>query len=68
MNTDDLQASAAAPLLADTDARRRRPGTALACLRCWRDLRKVGATGEAREAALSGLTGPADTDPTNQRN
>ena len=68
MNTDDIQTTAAAPLLADTDARSRRPGTALACLRCWRDLRRVGATGEAREAALFGLTGPAGTDLTNQRN
>ena len=63
MNTDDLQTSAAAPVLIDTEARRRRPGTALGCLRCWRDLRRSGAPQEAREAALMGLTGPVHTDP-----
>ena len=69
MNTDDLQTSAAAPVLIDIDTRRYRPGTALGRLRCWRDLRRSGAPQEAREAALAGLVGlvglvgPINTDP-----
>jgi hypothetical protein len=43
-------------------------GVGMARLRAWRRCRSCGASEAEREAALSGLAGPADTDPTNQRN
>ena len=38
-------------------------GAALNCLSAWRRCRRGGADDVAREAALSGQTGPVATDP-----
>ena len=58
-----MQPAVLSPIPSGSDSRRRRPGTALGCLRCWRDLRQSGANPDAREAALMGLSGPISTDP-----
>jgi len=62
MTDTDLSPSGtyAAPL---PSVRSRQQGGGLARLRAWRRCRDCGADEAAREAALSGLSGPIQTDP-----